>query len=246
MPSFINECAEVQKGEVSHLKSPCGSSLAQIQVLITREITKFLPLKVVIKCPLSPGLLSHNMGHSMVQGLGGIWDTRVISKENCTTARAFWLLSPSSQGYFKGIPHHVAHCFKLYIGFLFELRIQSNSSIHLWVPQYWPLPPFSFTMRPTVFVPLSQGLRTSAWNILLPRHPQAGLLSLYDSAYSPPGEPFPNLSSPWALCLPNPLHLWSHLYLFLACCSCVSLGAVMRSAWLAWTPPCFNVIKQHW
>ena len=226
MPSFINECAEVQKGEVSHLKSPCGSSLAQIQVLITREITKFLPLKVVIKCPLSPGLLSHNVGHSMVQGLGGIWDTKVIRKENCMTAVAFWLLSLSSQGYFKGIPHHVAHCFKLYIGFLFELRIQSNSSIHLWVPQYWPLPPFSFTMRPTVFVPLSQGLRTSAWNVLLPKHPQAGLLSLYDSAYSPPGEPFPNLSSPWALCLPNPpLHLWSHLYLFLACCSCVSLGA---------------------
>lgn len=72
LPSFINECAEVPKGEVSHLKSPCGSSLAQIQVLITREVIKFLTLKVVIKCPLSPGLLSHNLGYSVVQGLGGI------------------------------------------------------------------------------------------------------------------------------------------------------------------------------
>ena len=81
MPSFINECAEVQKGEVSHLKSPCGSSLAQIQVLITREITKFLPLKVVIKCPLSPGLLSHNMGHSMVQGLGAYETPELSAKK---------------------------------------------------------------------------------------------------------------------------------------------------------------------
>lgn len=89
MPSFINECSEVQKGEVSHLKSPCGSSLAQIQVLITRETTKFLPLKVVIKCPLSPGLLSHNLGYSAVQGLGGIRDTRLNRKENRMTAVAF-------------------------------------------------------------------------------------------------------------------------------------------------------------
>lgn len=177
------------------------------------------------------------------------WDTRVNREENWMTARAFWLLSPSSQGYFKDVPHHTVLNSILAVSLNSEYSPapQSTYESHntglclLFLSPWGPLFLFHWAK-----VPGSQNLHkacSSAWNVLFPKHPQAGLLSLYDSAYSPPGEHFPSLSSPWAFCLPNPP---LHLYMFLACCSCVSLGAVMRSAWFAWTPPCFNVIKWHW